>query len=500
MSVLKRLASQTVVYGFSTILVRVLNYLLMPLHTRVFTDQADYGIITELYAYVAFLNVLFMYGMETAFFRFASKDLPQQDKQKVFGTVQFSLFISTIIFVIILLLLSKDIAKVLYYPDNSDYIFYFALIIGFDTLVNVPFAKLRLENKPWKYFTIKLTNVLINVGLNVFFLLPALRNNFQMFSAFGFTYNPEMGVSYVFYANLVASAVTFIIFTPTFFKLYFDVAIWKKLMRYGLPLIIIGLAGMINETLDRILLKYWLPGSMEDNLAQLGIYSAVYKISIFMTLAVQAFRMGAEPFFFASSNEKNAPQLYAVVMKYFVIVCCFIFLGVGMFPDIFELLIGENYREGLFIVPILLLANLLLGVYYNQSVWYKLTDKTGFATIIPIVGALITIVLNYFFIPAFGYAGAAWATLGCYFSMVVMSWLIGQKYYYVPYNLKKIVAYIFTSVLLCVLGLQIMQWLQMQEIISFIVRIILVILFFVFAWWLDLHKMQNQLVSVKNKK
>ncbi|MFN3939279.1 MAG: lipopolysaccharide biosynthesis protein, partial [Chitinophagales bacterium] len=421
MSVLKRLASQTAIYGFSTILVRVLNYLLMPLHTRVFVSQADYGIIAEMYAYVAFLNVIFMYGMETAFFRFASQELSEKNKNKVFGTVQFSLFISTILFVFILLFSAKPIANALHYPDNSAYIFYFALIIGFDTLVNVPFAKLRLQNKPWKYFLVKLANVFINIVLNVFFLWPALKGNYQLFSAFGFTYNPAMGVSYVFYANLVASAVTFILFTPAFFKLHFDMGLWKKIIQYGLPLVIIGFAGMINETLDRILLKYWLPGTAEENLAQLGIYSAVYKISIFMTLAVQAFRMGAEPFFFASANEKNAPNTYAKVMKYFVIVCCFIFLGVGMFPDIFELLIGANYREGLFIVPILLLANLLLGVYYNQSVWYKLTDKTGFATFIPIAGALVTIVLNYYFIPAFGYAGAAWATLGCYLSMVVLS-------------------------------------------------------------------------------
>lgn len=490
---LKRLASQTAIYGLSTIMVRMLNYALAPLHTRVFTDQADYGIISEMYAYVTFLNVLFMYGMETSFFRYATKELTNEARNKIFGTAQLSIFISTVLFVLILLFSSKSIAAMLEYPNHSAYIFYFALIIGFDSLVNIPFAKLRLENRPWKYFTIKLTNVLINITLNFFFLWPALKGNYTMFSDFGYTYNPSMGISYVFYANLVASAVTFLIFIPTFFKLHFSTEVWKKMMRYGLPLIIIGFAGMINETLDRVLLKYWLPGNLEENLKQVGIYSAVYKLAIFMTLAVQAFRMGAEPFFFSSSTDKNAPRTYASVMLYFTIVCCFIFLGVGMFPDVFKIIIGENYHSGLFIVPILLLANLFLGVYYNMSIWYKLTDKTAFATIIPLAGAAITIALNYFLIPRLGYAGAAWATLGCYFSMVILSWIIGQKHYYVPYNIKKLSAYIITSVLLCMLGLQFLHWFENNILLTVVIRILLFLIFFVFAWWLDMHKLKRNI-------
>lgn len=201
------------------------------------------------------------------------------------------------------------------------------MIIGFDTLVNIPFAQLRLENKPWKYFIIKLVNILINILLNFFFLWPALKNNYTLFEPFGFTYQPEYGIAYVFIANLIASGVTFLIFIPSMLHIKFDTAIWKKLMQYGAPLIIIGLAGMINETLDRVLLKYWGSGTLDENLKQVGIYSAVYKLSIFMTLAVQGFRMGAEPFFFSRSADKNAPALYAMVMKYFVVVCCVIFRG-----------------------------------------------------------------------------------------------------------------------------------------------------------------------------
>jgi len=484
---LRQLASQTAVYGFSTILVRLLNYLLAPLHTRVFTNQADYGVISELYAYVTFLNVLFMYGMETSYFRFASKNELLTEKQKVFSTAQFSLLISTVVLTLVLIFSSGSIASALQYEGHANYVVFFALIIAFDTLVNIPFARLRIENKPWKYFSIKLLNIVINVLLNLFFLLPALTNNYTLFENVGYVYRPENGVAYVFIANLIASAITCLLFVPSWLKIHFDPVIWKKLMRYGAPLIIIGLAGMINETMDRILLKYWLPGTTEENLKQVGIYSAVYKISIFMTLAVQGFRMGAEPFFFNMAEEKNAKTVYAQVMKYFVILGCFIFLAVGMFPDIFKIIIGEEYHEGLFIVPILLLANLFLGIYYNQSVWYKLTDKTAFATIIPIAGAAITLLMNYLMIPILGYAGSAWATLGCYFSMVAFSWAIGQKYYHVPYNLRKILFYLIAAVLFCLAGLFILNH-SGNQLVTFSLRILFIILFLVIAWWLDLGR------------
>lgn len=491
---LRRLASQTAIYGLSTILVRVLNYLLAPLHTRVFTDQGDYGVISELYAYVTFLNVIFMYGMETAFFRFASKNNLQKDNDTIFSTTLTSLLVSTFLFTLPLLIFSGNIAAELDHGGHADYIIYFVLIIAFDTLCNIPFAKLRLDNRPWKYLSAKVLNISINIFLNLFFLLPALPaiHNYKLFSFIGYTYNPNMGVAYVFIANLIASAATLLIFLPQYRKLKFNAEVWKKLMRYGLPLIIIGFAGMINETLDRILLKYLLPGTVEENLKQVGIYSAVYKISIFMTLAVQAFRMGAEPFFFSHATEKNAQRTYADVMKYFVIICCLIFLGVGMFPDIFKIIIGENYWSGLPIVPILLAANLFLGIYYNQSVWYKLTDKTTFATIIPLAGAAITILLNIILIPHFGYTGSAWSTCICYAGMVVMSYVIGQKHYHVPYNLRKIFLYIITSVLLCLLGIQLLHVIHMP-VVNILLRLLLISIFFVIAYWLDISSIVKRI-------
>lgn len=486
---LRKLAGQTAIYGFSTILVRVLYYLLAPLHTRVFSDQADYGIITELYAYVTFLNVIFMYGMETAFFRFAKKGNSTLENTHIFETTQFSLLVSSILFTLPILIFSNSIATGLDHKGHGDYIFYFGLILFFDTLVNIPFAQLRLAERPWKYFSLKLLNVCLNVFFNLFFLLPALFHNYKLFSFTGFVYKPEQGVSYVFIANLLSSAITFLIFIPKFFHLKFNYAIWRKLMAYGAPLIIIGLAGMINETMDRILLKYLLPGTTEENMRQVGIYGAVYKISIFMTLAVQAFRMGAEPFFFSHSAEKNAKRTYADIMKYFTIVCCFIFLAVGMFPDIFKIIIGSSFHEGLHIVPVLLLANLFLGIYYNQSVWYKLTDKTVYASRIPLFGAAITFIANYLLIPTFGYTGSAWATLICYFSMVVMSYVIGQKYYTVPYNLRKINLYLIVSILFCILGLQFLKWFNSSFLLSTFFRLLLLGGFLILASWLDLKSL-----------
>ena len=467
-------------------MVRMLNFLLAPLHTRVFLDQADYGIISEMYAYVTFLNVVFMYGMETAFFRYASGKNPL-DHKKVFGTAQASLVATTILFVGILMLMSGRIATILEYPENRNYVLFFAGIIGLDALVNIPFARLRLEQKPWKYFSVKLMGIGVNVLLNVFFLLPALLNKPEMFSWLGYTYNPDTAVAKVFIANLCASAVVFLVFVPGLKGLKLDPLIWKKLLKYGSPLVLIGLAGMVNETFDRILLKYLLPGTLEENLAQIGVYSAVYKISIFMTLAVQAFRMGAEPFFFQQSSSEKAPVIYALVMKYFVIVCCIIFLGVGMFPDVFKVIIGESYHSGLSIVPILLLANLLLGVYYNQSVWYKLTDKTLYATIIPVAGAMLSIVANLILIPVAGYTGAAWARLLCYGSMVVLSYIIGQRFYPVPYALRKISIYLGLSVALCLIGLYAFNTFNGNDATIFI-RFVLLALFVGFAWWLDGRK------------
>lgn len=441
MSKLKRLAGQTAIYGISTILVRSLNWLINPFHTYVFGEnQSDMGIIVELYAYVAFVNVLLMYGMETAFFRYASKD--KENHQKIFSTAMLSLLLTSGFFVILISLFSQHIARVLLYPNLSHIVVILSFIIGFDTLSNIPFAKLRLEGKPLQYVKIKLINVLITVGLNFFLLFPLLRGNPKLF---GLPLQNEHALLYVFIANLAASALTFLIFVPDFIRTKFEFCkkTWTDMLRYGLPLIVVGFAGIVNETIDRILLKYLLPQeSLMERNAQVGIYGAVYKLAIFMSLVVQAYRMGAEPFFFGQSRDKDALPTVAKAMSLFVIMGMTIFLAVSFNLDWIILIIEEGYRGAKDIVPILLMAYLFLGIFYNLSVWYKLGDKTHYAMVISIVGAGVTILINVIFIPTHGYWASAWATLASYLGMTIISWQWGKKYYPVPYNMGLVFFYL----------------------------------------------------------
>lgn len=440
MSKLKRLAGQTAIYGVSTILVRSLNWLINPFHTYVFGDnQSDLGIVVELYAYVAFINVLLMYGMETAFFRFASKD--KENANKVFSTSLLSLLLTTTVFIVLVAFSAQSIADLLQYPDLNHIVLMLGAIISFDTLANIPFAKLRLENKPMQYVRIKLLNVLITVGLNVVLLTPILINKPDIY---GFHIQQEHALTYVFVANLLASFVTLLVFVPGFIRTKFEFCkdTWRKMMRYALPLVIVGLAGIVNETIDRILLKYLLPEeTLSERNAVVAIYGSVYKLAIFMSLVVQAYRMGAEPFFFRQSKDHDALPTVSKAMTLFVIMGMLIFLGVSLNLDWIILILHESYRVGKDIVPILLMAYLFLGIFYNLSVWYKLQDKTHYAIFISIAGALVTIVINVLFIPEYGYWASAWATLASYLTMTMISWQWGKRYYPVPYDLSRLFEY-----------------------------------------------------------
>ncbi len=452
MSSLKKLAGQTAIYGLSSIVGRFLNYLLVPLHTGVFsTDQ--FGIITEMYAYVAFLVILLTYGMETAFFRFSTKE--SDNKEKVYTTIIYSLASSTFLFIALSVIFQHNVADWLRYPNNSEYVVWFAIIVGLDALSSIPLARLRQENKAFRFAFVNLSNVFINIVLNLFFIgycLPMHAAGHSNFLIETF-YNPEIGVGYVFIANLVASIFKFALLLPEMLKARygFDNKILKEMLIYSLPLLIAGLAGIINETLDRIMLKRMLFDSLgeKETMSNIGIYGANFKVSIIITLFIQAFRYAAEPFFFAQAKEKDPHLVYARVMNYFVIVCSVIFLGVMLYIDILKYFIpNKSYWVGLSVVPILLLANICLGIYYNQSVWYKLTDKTRFGALLAVGGGTVTIVVNYFFIPQFGYFASAWGHLVSYGSMMIASYLLGHYYYPVPYNLKKIFGYTGTAVLI----------------------------------------------------
>lgn len=450
-SPLKKLVGQTAVYGLSSILGRLLNYLLVPLYTQLFAPP-EYGIVTDMYAYVGFLFVLLTYGMETAFFRFAETEKHGRDKTFSSGITALSL--TSGIFIVFMIFFADPVADWLMYPEHPEFVIWFALIIGLDTFTSLPFAKLRSENKAVKFAAFKFINIGLNIGFNLFFLLLCpylLEQNPNSFVAG--VYNPSIGIGYIFISNLIASIVTLLLFIPDFFRLNYQFSgkLLKQMLLYGSPLLFAGLAGMVNEVIDRILLKYLtvIPEGIENGkeyiLAQIGIYGANYKLSILMTLFIQAFRYAAEPFFFAHKTEKNAKEIYAQVMKYFVIFGLFIFLGIMLYIDIAKYFINSRYWEGLKIVPILLAANLFLGIVYNLSVWYKLTDRTRYGAFIAGGGAIITLTLNFMLIPEMGYMGSAWATFACYFAMMSGSFLLSRKYYRINYELKTIGLYAFTA-------------------------------------------------------
>lgn len=435
MNPIKKLASQTAVYGVSSILGRFLNYLLVPLYTRFFLPE-EYGVVSEFYAYTGFFFVLLTFGMETGFFRF-TKD---ERFTKVYSSILQFLFIANILFVGLVFVFSDTFAKLLHYEGFEHYFIWFAIILACDSIGSLPFAKLRQEERAKRFAFVKLSEIGVNIGLNIFFmyLLKTAQSHPVAY------FDPSIGVGYVFVANLISSVVKLLLLFDKLVPVVegFEYHFFKVVVRYSAPIIIIGFAGIVNEMLDRMLLKYLLPGTIHQNLQELGIYSACYKISIVMSLFIQAFRFAAEPFFFAQSKSENARQLYADVMNWFTLFCAGIFITVVVFLDLFGLFVGPAFRAGLSVVPILLLANMFLGMYVNLSIWYKLTDKTFLGALVSIAGAIVTIVLLYWWIPLFGYVGAAWATLLCYAFMAIASFLLGKKYYPVPYSLSQLAYYL----------------------------------------------------------
>ena len=426
MNPLKKLVGQTAIYGLSSVIGRLLNYLLVPLYTRYFLP-AEYGVVTEIYAYVAFLVIVLTYGLETAFFRFSKKD---NDVKVVYSTALISLIVSSIIFVILMFVSSSEIANWMGYAGHTEYIKWFAIIIALDAISSISFAKLRAQNKAIRFASIRLANIFVNISLNIYFIV------YQ-----------EFGIEYIFIANLISSVITIFLLLPEMLTSVwsFDKILWKKMMIYALPLLIAGLAGMTNETIDRVLLKHLLPNPATAA-TELGLYGAFYKLSIIMMLFIQTFRFAAEPFFFAQEKEGNGKKIYADVMKYFTIIMAIIFLGVTVFYDFIKGFLGSEYHDerGFLVVSILLLANLFLGIYYNLSIWYKLTEKTKFGAYLSIFGAIITLALNFILIPLIGFVGSAWATLVCYFSMTVASYYLGKKHFPVPYNIRRIGLYLFS--------------------------------------------------------
>jgi len=444
LSTLKSLFKQTFIYGLATVLPRMLSFLLVRLHTdeSVLKSVADYGDVSLIYSYFVLFNVILAYGMETAFFRFFHKE---DNKAKVVGTSSISLIVSSVLFFVLALAFQNQIANVI--DIKAEYINLVIWILLLDALVIIPFAWLRANGKPIKYAFIKILNVAINLGLNLFLLLW-LKDLATESSLLASIYRPNFEINYIFIANLVASAVTLLIMLPFYFKITytFNTNLWKQMIRYAFPVLIAGVAFSINETFDRILLDKLLPENIAKT--EIGMYSACYKLGMFMTLFVTAYKLGVEPFFFSHANTENPKKNYARILEYFVIFGSVILLGVVVFADVLKvILIGdEAYWQAMLIVPIILLANLCLGIYHNLSVWYKITDRTKFGAYISVFGAFLTLLLNIWLIPKISYVGSALATLAAYASMMMISYYFGKKYYPIPYNLKKISVYLLLSI------------------------------------------------------
>ncbi|HLR37604.1 MAG TPA: oligosaccharide flippase family protein [Chitinophagaceae bacterium] len=441
MSKIRTLAGQTLWYGVSTVGARFLNYLLTPLLTYLLDSPSgieDYGSYGLLYAWIAVANIIFSYGLETGFFRYVNK--PNTNPKSVFQTTFGSIFISTIGLILLLVAFRSPIAQFISLGEHPEYIIWAALLVGLEALAIIPFAKLRQENHPRKYALIKIIGVCLNIFLVVCFLVfipNYLETHSQVF--FAEWYNRNNVVGFLVLANLIQNVLIFLLLFKEWksFRFQIDWKLWKQIFRYSSPIIIIGTAAMINEVMDRQMLKMFLPMSEADAMRVVGVYNANYKLAILITLFIQAFKMAAEPFFFNQARDKNAPRTYAKVMKWFILTIACAFLITTLYLDVWKFFLGVPYRRGLGIVPILLGANICLGVYYNLSVWYKLTDKMLMGLYITLAGMAITLFGNYFFIPKYGMYAAAWATFCCYFLMMILSYLIGQKYYSVPYKVGR---------------------------------------------------------------
>ena len=448
---LKKLVSQTAIYGLGSVLPRVITFLYSFILTYIFQQPAELSANTEFYAYISFINIIFTYGMETAFFNFSNKI---EDKAKVYSTALLSIFATTAGLSFLFIVFSDSIANFIKEPEHSNYIIWCVLIVATDALMAIPFARLRLNNQAKKFGALKLLNVFVFVIVCIFYFnicKPAYFN--EPNSTFAKFYNPEVGVGYMFLAGLLANIVSLLFLAKEYIEVQyvFDKDLWKQMLRYASPLLIVGFAGMINETFDRFILKYLLPEDVAKT--ELGIYGACYRIAMLMTIFTTAFKYAAEPFFFNHAKYDDSKKLNALVMKYYVLFCLFLFLATMMNLSWIQFAISEKFRVGLGVVPILLLANLCVGVYWNLSIWFKLTGQTKFGAIITILGALITLVINFIGIPKFGFMACAWATLASYCFMMIVSYILGQKYYPVKYNLRSIFVFTFLALSLYVISL-----------------------------------------------
>lgn len=482
---MKRLAQDTAIYGVSSILGRLLNWLLVPMYTRVFDGTGEFGIFTNLYAIVALLLVLLTYGMETGFFRFINKK-EEQDPNRVYSTTLFSIGVTSILFILVVFIFLTPISNLLNYSEHQDFVAMMLSIAAVDAFISLPFAYLRYNKRPARFAVIKLINIFANITLNLFFLIacPWLYQNAP--ETISWFYRPDYGVGYVFVANVITVLLTFTLLIPDMvpaFRSKPSIPLLKQMLRYSLPILILGIAGILNQTADKILFPF-LFEDKEYADEQLGIYGACFRMAAVMIMFIQAFRYAYEPFIFAKNKEEsNNTKAYTEAMKYFIIFALLIFLGVMFYIDILKYFVTEDYYPGLKVVPIVMLGEIFFGIYFNLSFWYKLIDETKWGAWFSLIGLIVTMTIILVFTPVYGFIACAWASFFCNLLMMILSYFVGQKKYPIYYDIKSAFTYFAVAAILFAAGMLITID---SIIIRLLYRTVLLAIFVVFIVKRDL--------------
>jgi O-antigen/teichoic acid export membrane protein len=488
MSGLKKLAQETVIYGLSSIVGKFLNWLLVPLYTFVLAQQSDYGIVTNLYAWTALLLVILTYGMETGFFRFANRD--DQKPNRVYTTALTSVGTTSLIFAVCCVIFKQPIASLLGYANHAEFISMLAIVVAMDAFASIPFAYLRYKRQAVRFAALKLLFVVLNIALNLFFLLACpriMQTNPELIDWF---YRPDYGVGYVFVANIMSTAIQTLCLLPAILAEKYDFS-WstlRQMLHYSLPLLILGIVGIMNQTVDKILFPFLYTAG--DAQAELGIYGACFKIAMVMMMFTQAFRYAYEPFVFARHKDRNSVEAYADVMKYYIIASLFILLGMIFFLDLLKLIISPDYWSGLRVVPIVLFSYIFQGIFFNLSLWYKLTDKTIYGTYFSVLGCAITLTINVLLVPTMSYMASAWASFACYLTIMIVSYLVGQHHLKVPYDLRSILGYF--ALALALLGIYELFLHYFESVIwaCYIVRVVLLGVFALVVYRFEWRKLK----------
>ncbi|NDV95668.1 polysaccharide biosynthesis protein [Dysgonomonas sp. 521] len=444
---MKSLAKDTAIYGLSSIIGRFFNWLLVPLHTYIFTDTIEYGKVSYIYGYTALFMVLLTYGMETGFFRFMNKEGENPDK--VYATSLISLGTTSLLFILLCFSFINPISSWMEYTEHKEHIWMMAIVVALDAFMTIPFAYLRYQKKPVRFATLKLIFIGVNIFFNILFLVvcPWIYKNYPDLAINKF-FHPNIGIGYIFLANLLATLVVLLLLIPTAMKglkFQFDNKLIRQMLRYSFPLLILGLAGVINQTVAQLTYPF-LFDNPDEAFSQLGIYNACLKITVIITMFTQAFRYAYEPFFFSKNKEDTGTKPYADAMKFFVIFALLVFLAVVFYLDILKYIVSKNYTAGTVIVPIAMMGEIFFGMYFNLSVWYKLTDKTKYGAYFSVFGCFLQVAINIIFVPVYGYIASAWATFICNLVIMTISYFIGQKYYPIKYDLKNIFLYFALAV------------------------------------------------------